>query len=250
MLRYGLVGAFLAGPAVSAAYAGKPSFTVSFSDCSEFAGEGYVPLAQVQNLVPAGYTITTGPAGQAPIVVRMTSCNGVQVNNTPSRPTTISQVGVNVVSPDSTGTINNYTVIYVTNNPYLVQSFEQFGVPARFDPTITYEYSLNSGGGGVLYGAVPNAGMPAYFLYGPETEPTGGSQVFVANWWHGAYAAVRQQTTFPAISFGTSSVVLYTSKNSALGQLIGGNAYGAFTVLALHGEYASAQMIVTGLIRH
>jgi hypothetical protein len=83
-------------------------------------------------------------------------------------------------------------------------------------------------------------------LYGPETEPAPNSQqVFVANWWFGTPVKVRQQTTFPAISFGTSNVTLYTSAVSPLGQLIGGNAYGDFSVLALRGEYANAEMVVS-----
>lgn len=162
-------------------------------------------------------------------------------------PTIISQIGINIVSPDGTGTINNYMLIYVTNNPFLAQAFERVGVPASYDPTITYEYTRDStGDGGVLYGAVPNADIPAYFLYGPETEPPPNTQqLFIANWWHGTPIRVRQQTTFPAISFGTSNVTLYTSAVSPLGQQIGGNAYDNFSVLALRGEYASAEMVVS-----
>ena len=82
-------------------------------------------------------------------------------------PTIISQIGINVVSPDGTGTINNYLLIYVTNNPALTEALGFFGVPAHYDPNITYEYTRNHvGNGGVLYGAVPDGGIPAYFLMG------------------------------------------------------------------------------------
>jgi hypothetical protein len=237
----------LAPPALAQPRSVPRDFTVTFANCSEFAGEGYVPLSTVQDLVPPGYTITATSPGNAPIVVRMTNCDTVQVEGAPAIPTTISQIGVNIVSPDATGTINNYMLLYVTNNPFLVRAFARAGVPTNLDPDITYQYTLNSAGtGGTLYGAVPHGGVAAYFLYGPETEPPPNSQeYFLANWWFGRHAQVRQQTAFPAISFGTSSVTLYTSKTAKLGTIIGGNAYNAFSVLALHGEYRNAQMMVS-----
>jgi len=228
------------------AQAGQTAFKVSFMNCTEFDGEGYVPLATAQKLVPPGYTISKSPPGQAPIVVRMTSCASVQVNGAPSFPTTISQIGVNVVSPDGTGTINNYMALYVSNNPQLVGAFQKAGIPATLDPQIAYEYTPNDSDGGVLYGAVSPREFGPYFLYGKETDPPPNSaQPFVANWWYGANAEIRQQTTFPAILFGASNVALYTSKTSPLGQLIGGNVYSSFTVLTLRGVYATARMVVT-----
>jgi len=239
-------GLFLAAISASAA-AENRSFTTQFSHCSEFAGEGAANLAVAQKLVPAGYTITGATSGTAPIVIRMTQCAGVQVQGTPSLPTTISQIGINIVSPDGTGTINNYVIVYVSNNPFLVLALQRAGAPARYDPAITYQYTLGSDGvSGTLYGAAPNPGVPAYFLYGPETEPPPNSaQPFIANWWFGEHAVVKEATTLPAISFGTSGVTFYTSNASVLGALIGGNAYSAFTTLSLHGEYDTGTMIVS-----
>jgi len=231
------------------AHAGQTTFKVSFMNCTEVAGEGYVSLAVAQKLVPAGYTITSSlpgqTAGQAPMVVRMTSCGSVQINGGSSQPTTISQIGINVVSPDGTGTINNYMALYVTNNPQLVAAFLGAGIPATLDPLISYEYTSNDSGGGSLYGAVSPREFGPYFLYGAETDPPQNSaQQFIANWWYGPNAAIRQQTTFPAISFGASSVALYTSRTSPLGQLIGGSVYSSFTVLSVRGVYSLAKMVV------
>ena len=232
--------------AAPAAQASQKTFKVSFMNCSEFAGEGYVQLAIAQKLVPAGYTITNSSPGQAPMVVRMTSCESVQVNGSHSLPTTISQIGINVVSPDGTGDINNYMALYVSNNPQLVAAFQSAGIPATLDPQIVYEYTPNGAAGGTLYGAVSPREFGPFFLYGTETNPPPDSgQHFVANWWYGANAAIRQQTTFPMISFGASSVALHTSAASPLGQLIGGNVYSSFTLLALRGVYALARMSVT-----
>jgi hypothetical protein len=242
ILGFGLIAA--AAPPASAENRG---FTTKFSHCSEFAGEGAVNLAVAQKLVPTSYTINGATSGTAPIVVRMTRCDGIQVQGTPWLPTTISQIGINIVSPDGTGTINNYVIIYVSNNPFLVRALLRAGAPAQYDPAITYQYTLGSDGvSGTLYGAAPNPGVPAYFLYGPETEPPpNAAQLFIANWWFGNHQVVKEATTLPAISFGTSGVTFYTSKSSVLGALIGGNAYSAFTTLSLHGEYDTGTMIVS-----
>jgi hypothetical protein len=254
MLRHGPATALTAVLSIvamplSVASAEGLSFRVGFSNCEEFIGEGPVALAPAQRLLPPGYIIPVTALGQAPMVVQMTKCEAVKVDGTRAIPTTISQIGINIASPDSTGTLNNYTLIYVTNNPFLAEALDRVGVPASYDPTITYEYTADGkGNGGVLYGAVPNANVPAYFFHGPETEPAPNTQqLFIANWWHEAadLTRVREQTTFPAISFGTANVTLYTSAFSALGQLIAGNAYDNFSMLALRGVYASAEMIVS-----
>ena len=242
--------AFAFAPALALAApqaeASQTAFKVSFMNCMEFDGEGYVSLAIAQKLVPPGYTISKSPPGQAPIFVRLTSCASVQVNGAASLPTTISQIGVNVVSPDGTGAINNYMALYVSNNPQLVAASQKAGIPATLDPQIAYEYTPNNSGGGVLYGAVSPREFGPYSLYGEETDPPRDSaQPFIANWWYGANAELRQQTIFPAILFGASKVALYTSKTSPLGQLIGGNVYSSFTVLASRGVYATARMVVT-----
>jgi hypothetical protein len=252
MLRHGPARALtvvlsLMAISLSGATADGLSFKVAFSNCHEFVGEGPVALDRAQRFVPQDYVITTTASAQAEIVVRMTRCEAVKVDGTRAIPTIISQIGINIASPDGTGMINNYTLIHATNNPFLAEALDRIGVPASYDPTITYEYAHNdTDNGGVLYGAVPNANVPAYFLYGQETEPPPNApQPFIANWWYGTGDRVRQQMAFPAISFGASHVTLYTSAFSALGQLIGGNAYANFSILALRGVYPSSEMIVT-----
>ena len=227
-----------------------PDFTVDFSNCSEFAGEGPVSLSAAAPLVPAGYALAI-VNGEANIVVRATSCAGVSVNKGPAHATVISQIGLNIVSPDGTGTINNYTLIYVSNNLSLVTAFNAAGLPARFDEQLTYEYTAGASGDGRLYVAAGAFDLPPYTIYGPETAPPPNSaQVFLANWWYQprsffGVAQMRQQTLLPNISFGTSSVTLYTSLNSMLGKLIGGNTFSNYSVLALRGVYPTGHMDVT-----
>ena len=142
-------------------------------------------------------------------------------------PRSFSQVGINLVAPDGTGDINNYTVIYVTNNQALAEHFQTAGLPAVFDPELTYEYTPGPmETSGELYVAASGQGLPAYFLFGTENEPPPNSQQsFLANWWFTGHGGkMKQSTSFPVISFGTAAVTLYTSNTSPLGSLIGGNS--------------------------
>jgi hypothetical protein len=226
----------------------RPDFSVDFTNCSEFAGEGPISLASAAPLVPSCFAINGADKGVANIVIRATSCASAAVNGHSARPTNLSQIGVNIVAPDGTGDINNYTLVYVSNNPLLVESFAAAGLPARFDPQLTYEYIAPSSGNGNLFVSAASWNLPPYFIYGPETAPPENSAtVFLANWWYEPHDGLkmRQQTLFPAISFGTSSVRFYTAADSALGKLIGGNTFSNFSALALRGVYPSAHMEVT-----
>ena len=85
--------------------------------------------------------------------------------------------------------------------------------------------------------------LPAYFLFGNETEPPPNSQQkFLANWWFTGDdgGRMKQSTSFPVISFGTAAVTLYTSNTSLLGNLIGGNTASNFSFLSVRGVYPAA----------
>jgi hypothetical protein len=224
------------------------SFTVHFSGCTEFVGWGPISLAEAQPLVPAGYLIAGAAKGQAAIVVRATSCQGVTLGQSSAQPTELSQIGINLVAPDGTGDINNYTVIYVTNNRALAEHFQNAGLPAVFDPQLTYEFTPDSSGtSGQLYVTAAGEELPAYFLFGTETDPPPNSQQsFLANWWFTGHGSkMKQSTSFPVISFGTAAVTLYTSNTSLLGNLIGGNTDSNFSFLSVRGVYPAATMTVT-----
>jgi hypothetical protein len=229
--------------------AGIRSFTVHFAGCTEFAGWGPVSLTKAQPFVPPGYVIAGAGPRQAGIVVRATSCEGVSIGQSPAQPTVVSQIGINLVPPDGTGDINKYTVIYVTNNQALADYFQIAGLPAVFDPQLTYQYTPGeaSGASGQLYVTAAGEELPAYFLFGTEIDPPPNSQQsFLANWWFSGDAGkMKQSTSFPVISFGTATVTLYTSKNSPLGDLIGGNTDSNFSILSVRGVYPAATMKVT-----
>jgi hypothetical protein len=247
MKRIVLIVALLvfAGELTPANAAGH-GFTADFTNCSEFAGWGPVantPLAT--SLVPANFT-TLLESGQATIVIRASRCEGVSINGSKPVPTTLSHIGIGVVSPDGSGTINNYTLVYLTNNPLLAESFQHAGMPAIFDPTLAYEYSGDATTGGSLYvGASAPFGLPPYFLAGTE-QAASGPQLFIANWWFlGHEGVIKQQTTFPAIAFGAADVTFHTSENSLVGKLIGGNSDANFPFFNARGVYSTAPMVVT-----
>jgi len=226
----------------------RTDFSVDFTNCSEFAGEGPVSLKEAAPLVPAAYTINGAQSGTANIVIRATSCASVTVDGRNPQATTLSQIGINIVPPDGTGDINNYTLVYISNNPFLVLRFQAAGLPAQYDPGLTYEYSASTNANGNLYVAASSLDPARYFIYGPETAPPPNSAApFLANWWYAPHGdlKMRQQTLLPAISFGTSSVTFYTASTSMLGKLIGGNTFSDFSVLALRGVYPSGHMEVT-----
>jgi len=235
----------LGAPTISA---DTRSFKVQFAGCTEFVGWRPVPLAAAQPLVPAGYMIAGAANGQAAIVVRATSCESVNVDQSATQPTELSQIGINLVPPDGTGDINNYTVIYLTNNRALARHFQTAGLAAAFDPQSTYEFTpASSDHSGELYVSTAGEDLPSYFLFGTETEPLPNSQQkFLANWWFtGPEGRMKQSTLFPVISFGTANVSLYTSKVSPLGKLIGGNVDGNFSTLGVRGVYPAATMTVS-----
>ncbi len=226
--------------------ASERGFYADFSGCTEFAGVGPVDFARASALVPSVFsTLAVGSTGG--IVVRATSCTGVSVNGGRKTATRLSQIGVEIVPPDGTGDINNYTLIYVSDNAELVSAFQCAGVPALFDPTLTYQFTYDSTGkAGELYVEAESLGLPAYFLTGTETDPTAPGSDFKANWWYAdGRTVVKQASDFPDIAFGTSSISLHTDRTSFLGKLIGGNTDSDYHFLPVRGVYASAHMEVT-----
>lgn len=221
-------------------------FSVDFSQCTEFAGVGPVDFARASSLIQPAFT-TLRAGSSAAIVVRATSCAGAQVDGGSIVPTIISQIGIEIVPPDGTGDINNYTLTYVTDNAQLALAFHRVGLPVIFHPTITYEFTYDSTGkSGELYVEAEGAGLPAYFLTGTETDPSGGGSDFKANWWYKGFAGViKQASDFPNISFGPAYVTLHTGRESVLGRLIGGNTDTDFHFFPVRGIYPAAHMDVT-----
>jgi hypothetical protein len=98
-----------------------PPLTVVFNDCTEFAGLGSLPAVQIQGLVRAGYSPANFGPGVAGLVARAARCEAISVGGSPAERGTVSQIGINLVSPDGTGDINNYALLYVTDSHRLAE---------------------------------------------------------------------------------------------------------------------------------
>lgn len=232
--------------AAAAAWADQP-LTINFTNCTEFAGVGPVNYANASAVVPSQFKALETGSGTGGIVVRAGSCAGVSVNGGPSIPSTFSQVGVEIVPPDNTGDINNYLLFYISNNWQLVVALNAAGAPALYDPDLTYQFTYDSTGkSGVLYVQAEAQGVPAYTIFGGETDPTAPNGDFTANWWAVTQRGiVKEAGNYPNISFGTANNTVFTDKNSQLGKLIGGNTDSNFSFLPLRGIIPTAQIVVT-----
>lgn len=221
------------------------SFAVVFATCTEFAGLAPVPLASVQGRLPAGYTPASMGAGLAGFVARAARCERVSVDGGPAEPASVSHIGINLVAPDGTGDINNYTLMYVTDSARLAARLRGAGLPVRLDKGLVYE--VNPAGAGLRLFAQVDAGRDGvYVLEGPVTDPAAGSEFpFLANWWYGGRAGrVKMSTQIPAIGFGTTDVALLTARASTPGELTGANRT-LFPLLSVRGRFAQAVMTVT-----
>jgi hypothetical protein len=229
-----------------AALAADPRpFQVGLADCTEFAGLAPVPAANVAWAVPSAFVPLAPSPGTATVVARISRCQGISVDGARPVPGTVSHVGVSVVSPDGSGDINNYTVLYVTDNTALAERLRGVGLPVRIDSGLTYEVTPASSGL-ELFGAVDPGPGEIYALEGAETDPpAGATQPFLANWWYqGPAGRVLMATDIPAIGFGSSSVGLYTSLESLVGRLTGAHRT-LFPLLSVRGRFSSATMTVS-----
>jgi len=190
---------------------------VDLSNCTEFAGVAPINETQARALVPSKYQLVTNGA-EASLVVRVSDCQEVSINGQPGQPGRVAHIGIELISPDGTGTnpntaINNYTLSYASNISELVEDLNRFGLPAVQTPSLDYEYAPLQGPS-KLYAAVapydPNS--PTWFLFGTVANPTIPSP-FLGNWWYlSDLGQLKMATTFPLIYFDfTSTVSFYTS---------------------------------------
>ncbi len=213
-------------------------FDVDFSDCSEFAGIGFVPASSALAYVPAGYTLAVN-SNDALVVVRVARCAGAIVDGKPVGPTITSQVGITLQGPDDSADINNYTVFYATNQARLHARFQAAGVTA--DNSNDLELSLDAGAL-VAQSASPHSA--GYQVSGTASVPSSPATTFAASWWaNGVHGVVQSRTGFPQIRFGVASTTLVTTPGSPLASLLGGSAL-TFPVLDSYNTFSSAHLEV------
>ncbi|HJZ97513.1 MAG TPA: hypothetical protein VKE70_13480 [Candidatus Solibacter sp.] len=225
---------------------GNRGFTATLNNCTELIGFGPVPYAAARTLVPSSYTLVPFGPNTAGLVVRASLCDAVGVGGSAEKPAIVAQVGIAIASPDGTGDINNYTLLYSTNHEHLSEALNEAGLPAVFDRALAYEFTPSGSGQGEVYVAVSPVVQPAWFLSGTADPPPSGGAPVVANWWSsGSRGVVKMATSIPSISYGAAGFSLHTSKNGLLGGLIGGNTDAAFVFFNARGVFATALLTVT-----
>jgi hypothetical protein len=225
------------------ALAANLAFPVDFTNCTEMASLTPVPVAAVRSLVPSSYALANEAAGTTFIVVRIANCQDTAVAGHATGAGTVAQVGVNLVSPDGTGDINNYTLWYYTTNARLFARLRAIGVSAaQFVPNISYNFVSTGAGTGNLQIAVP--GCPSFTVGGPVVVPTAAAVPFTANWWQDSRrGSVRMNTPIPAIQFSTATMTLHTSRSSELGEILGAST-ATFPIFDSYNTFPSAHMNV------
>ena len=187
---------------------------VDLSNCTEFAGIAPINETQARALVPSQYQLVSSGTA-ASLVVRVSDCQEVSVNGQTGHPGRVAHIGIELISPDGTGTnpntaINNYTLTYASNVNELVEGLNRFGLPAVQTPSLGYEYAPLQGPSTLYASVAPlEPSSPTWFLYGTVTNPSIPSP-FLANWWYlSNLGQVKMATTFPLIYFDFTSTVSF-----------------------------------------
>lgn len=213
---------------------------VSFEDCTEFVGIGFVPTANARPLVPPEYTLA-GDDVNAIVVIRTVQCEGIVVG-CKSRPGVLSQIGITINDGDPAADINNYTLAYVTDHARLKARLTRAGLKVSMEPHLEFSFTEEGSESGILHIESSPPRAPDYMVDGTAMIPSDSPVPFVASWWADTRrGTVWMRTDIPEIAFGAASTILTTSPGSELAELIGGTSL-TFAVLDSYNAFASAEM--------
>jgi hypothetical protein len=222
-------------------------FTAELRNCTELIGFGPVPLATAAALVPSGYALVSIVPGTAGLVVRASSCTQFAVDGSAAKPVFVSQIGIATVPPDGTGNINNYQLLYLTNDDTLADALQSAGVLAQVDREFAYEFTPGANNQpGEVYVAVSPPGLRAYFETGGASDPppNSGAPVVANGWFNGSKGVVKISTSIPSIAYGAATLALHASKVSLPGSLIGGNTDANFAFFNARGLFSAGHLDV------
>jgi hypothetical protein len=204
-----------------------PLFQVGFGDCVEAIGTGLGQTAVVRSMVPSKYTLVGELLPVTPVAIRMAHCSSISVNGQDKGPGSLAQIGPMIVTPDGTGTINNYQLWYYTDIHDLDQAFNAVGVPSQYQPGLNFGYQACGPLVACPFAFDPGDGTPPFTVSGTVTA-TGvtAAAPLIVNWWHETNAgSVRMQTHGPgyvaSVSFGQASITASTPADSDLARILG-----------------------------
>jgi hypothetical protein len=203
-----------------------PAFDLEFNDCHDMASITPVPVANVRSLVPSHYQLTNESTGTALLVVRITTCKDIVVAGVDVAAGTVAQVGAEIVSPDGTGDINNYSFYYASSSLLIAAHLDAIGFGSEFVPGLRFDISADVGGDGTIAIHVPQLPSP-YEVGGPVVFPTAPFAAFTANWYQDfGGKTIQMHTPIPNISFGSGTMTLRTLPFSPLGRVLGAATVG------------------------
>lgn len=230
----------------SSAALSTTTFDVDFTDCHDYAGLAPVPTKNVASYVPAPYTIAEPAPGTANVVVRSVWCRTSSID---PKPSVVTQIGVNIVSPDGTGDINNFTVFYLTTSHALAAGLRRAGVPADVDEDLVFRWTSTDATHAHLVVSNDDDVQPPFVIDSIVGAPGTFPVDFVANWYvaHGKHQE-EMHSTYPGILFGGNSptVTVHTPRHSGLGKMLGSDT-GTFTSLSVFNAIPSSHMHVSSL---
>ncbi len=200
------------------------SLDVYFADCNEYAGFVAIPEANAAPFVPAPYQVAAS-GGVANFIARLASCQVVSIEGGPSHPGIVEQLGVNIVPPDGTGDINNYTGWYDTNSFELATALDEAGIEALYDPFLEFKVKGDIFGG-EAHVTISSIFDPTFLIDSDVETPTAATPAtpFLANWWQNGRV---MKSDYPNIFFGpftSPNVVIKTLPHTKLAQLLGGTS--------------------------
>ncbi len=200
------------------------SLDVYFADCNEYAGFVPIPEANAAPFVPAPYQVAA-TGGVANFIARLASCQVVSIDGGPSHPGIVEQLGVNIVPPDNTGDINNYTGWYDTNSFELATALDEAGIEALYDPFLEFKVKGDIFGG-EAHVTISSLFDPTFLIDSDVETPTASTPAtpFLANWWQNGRV---MKSDYPNIFFGpftSPNVVIKTLPHTKLAKLLGGTS--------------------------
>jgi len=214
-------------------------FDMSFENCTAFAGIAHVSAAKARELVPPEYDLLL-ENGAARMVVRVAHCTGTVVDGKATGDTIISHIGITLVGPDPSVTLNNYTLWYATDNARLHARLKAAGAPADMSNALRVTYGADTS----LSISSSSPHTPSFTVVGTAAAPTGPTNPTSASWWDdGVHGQVRSRTTLPGIRFGVAHTTLTTPAGSDLADLIGGTTL-TFDALDSYNPFPSGIMEV------
>jgi len=218
---------------------------VRFTDCTEFFALVNVSTMNARTLIPPQFHLLGESGPTTPLLVRAVHCDGIAANGHQAKEGAIVQIGLPIVPPDGTGDFNNYLLWYLTTNSLLADDLRHAGVPAQFVQRIAYNVQLSPGQTVPFFVDVPVPAITTLQCGGTVTASANPQVFLLANWWTRATGVtVKMSTSFPDIVLGSANLVMTTSPDGQLGQVLGSGGV-SLSPSEFFNHFSTADMQVT-----